>query len=102
MSCNGNRSGMAWKYSGYTRMARTAPPPRCWKYQPGGRISLHEHVGFEHILVLSGSQVDENGRLETGSLMVHKPGTSHSIVSEEGCIVLAVYQKRVTFAVQEP
>ncbi|HWB58337.1 MAG TPA: cupin domain-containing protein [Chthoniobacteraceae bacterium] len=72
------------------------------KYQPGGRISLHEHVGFEHILVLSGSQVDENGRLETGSLMVHEPGTSHSIVSEEGCIVLAVYQKRVIFAAREP
>ena len=70
------------------------------KYQPGGRISLHEHVGFEHILVLSGSQIDENGRLETGSLMVHEPGTSHSIVSEEGCIVLAVYQKRVRFAGQ--
>jgi anti-sigma factor ChrR (cupin superfamily) len=71
------------------------------KYQPGGRISLHQHLGFEHIIVLSGSQTDENGHLETGSLMVHQPGTSHSIVSEEGCIVLAVYEKRVAFVPQE-
>jgi len=67
------------------------------RYQPGGRISLHEHVGYEHIIVLSGSQIDENGRLETGSLMVHHPGTSHSVASDEGCIVLAIYEKRVSF-----
>lgn len=64
------------------------------KYRPGGNISTHEHPGFEHILVLSGSQADENGLLETGSLMVHRPGTSHSIASAEGCIVLAIYEKR--------
>jgi anti-sigma factor ChrR (cupin superfamily) len=71
------------------------------KFEPGGRVNLHEHVGFEHIIVLSGSQTDENVNLPAGSLMIHQPGTCHSIVSEEGCIVLAIYEKRVSFLPQE-
>jgi anti-sigma factor ChrR (cupin superfamily) len=67
------------------------------RFQPGGRVPLHEHRGYEHILVLSGSQTDENGPLAAGSLMVHAPGTRHSIVSEEGCLVLAMYERRVRF-----
>jgi anti-sigma factor ChrR (cupin superfamily) len=67
------------------------------RFQPGGRVPLHEHRGFEHIIVLQGSQTDENGRLEAGGLMVHAPGTRHSIVSTEGCLVLAIYEKRPNF-----
>ena len=67
------------------------------RFHPGGRVPLHEHTGYEHIFVLSGSQVDENSRAETGTLIINPPGDSHSIVSEEGCIVLAIYEKPVTF-----
>ncbi len=67
------------------------------RFQPGGRVPLHEHCGFEHIYVLSGSQTDENGRLPAGGFMVHAPGTRHSILSEEGCLVLAIYEKRARF-----
>jgi anti-sigma factor ChrR (cupin superfamily) len=67
------------------------------RFQPGGRVPLHEHRGHEHIFVLSGSQADENGRLTAGSLMINPPGTRHSIVSEEGCVVLAIYASRVRF-----
>lgn len=67
------------------------------RFKPGGKVPLHQHVGFEHIIVLSGSQTDQNGHLPTGSLMIHPPGTSHSITSEEGCIALAIYEKRVSF-----
>ena len=67
------------------------------RFQPGGRVPLHEHRGFEHIFVLRGSQRDENGRLDAGSLMVHPPGSRHSIVSDEGCLVLAIYERRVRF-----
>jgi anti-sigma factor ChrR (cupin superfamily) len=58
---------------------------------------MHEHRGFEHIYILSGSQSDENGRLNAGTLMVHLPGTRHSIQSEEGCLVLAIYEKPAKF-----
>jgi len=77
------------------------PSAALLRFQPGAKVAWHEHVGFEHILVLSGSQSDENGRLQTGSLMVHKPGSGHSITSEEGCIVLAIYQKPVCFGNRE-
>ena len=67
------------------------------RFQPGGRVPLHEHTGYEHIFVLSGSQVDENSRAETGMLIVNPPGSTHSVLSENGCIVLAIYEKPVKF-----
>ena len=67
------------------------------RFQPGGRVPLHEHTGYEHIFVLSGSQVDENSEAATGSLIINPPGTSHSILSKTGCIVLAIYEKPVKF-----
>ena len=67
------------------------------RFQPGGAVPLHEHRGFEHIYILSGSQSDGNGSMNAGSLMVHRPGTRHRIVSEEGCLVLAIYEKPAQF-----
>ena len=67
------------------------------RFQPGGRVPLHEHTGYEHIFVLAGSQVDENSETATGSLIINPPGTSHSILSETGCIVLAIYENSVKF-----
>ncbi|HZI33565.1 MAG TPA: cupin domain-containing protein [Candidatus Binatia bacterium] len=67
------------------------------RFQPGGRVPIHEHTGYEHIFVLAGEQVDEVSKAETGSLIINPPGTSHSILSENGCIVLAIYEKPVKF-----
>lgn len=75
----------------------TGPTAALLRFKPGGRVPLHEHTGFEHIFVLAGSQVDENSRTETGALIINPPGTSHSILSENGCIVLAIYEKPVRF-----
>jgi anti-sigma factor ChrR (cupin superfamily) len=67
------------------------------RYQPGARAPAHHHIGHEHILILSGSQSDERGRHPTGSLLIHPPGTDHHVYSEDGCIVLAIWEKRVRF-----
>jgi anti-sigma factor ChrR (cupin superfamily) len=75
----------------------SGPTAALLRFRPGGRVPLHEHTGFEHIFMLSGSQVDENSRAETGSLIINPPGTSHSILSQDGCIVLAIYEKPVKF-----
>jgi anti-sigma factor ChrR (cupin superfamily) len=48
-------------------------------------------------LVLEGSQWDEYGQLFAGGLRIHPPGSSHSVASETGCIVLAIYEKPVSF-----
>lgn len=73
----------------------TGPSAALIRARPGGRVPMHEHTGYEHIFVLSGSQVDENSRAETGSLIVNPPGSVHSILSENGCIVLAIYEKPI-------
>lgn len=51
------------------------PTAALLRFKPGGHVPLHEHTGWEHIFVLSGSQVDENARAETGMLIINPPGT---------------------------
>ena len=75
----------------------TGPTAALLRFHPGGRVAPHEHMGYEHIFVLSGSQVDENTEAETGSLIINPPGTSHGILSQDGCIVLAIYERPVKF-----
>lgn len=79
------------------RTGETGPASALIRFSPGGAVDLHEHLGFEHILILTGSQTDENGLSEAGSLMIHPPHTRHRIISHEGCIVLAIYEKPVRF-----
>ncbi len=67
------------------------------RFHPGAHVALHEHTGFEHILLLAGSQTDENGDYARGALLIHPPGTRHRIASAEGCVVLAIYEKPVLF-----
>lgn len=65
------------------------------RYAPGARVPLHEHNGYEHILVLEGEQRDERGTYETGTLLVHGPRTRHSVASDRGCVVLAIWERTV-------
>ncbi|MFQ4136907.1 cupin domain-containing protein [Nodosilinea sp. PGN35] len=65
------------------------------RYQPGATVPYHLHTGFEHILVLSGSQSDENGTYPAGSLMINPPGTRHTVHSPDGCVVLAIWARPV-------
>lgn len=67
------------------------------RYQRGAVVPLHEHQGYEHILVLAGSQSDGDLLFERGSLLISKPGSNHRVTSEEGCIVLAIWQAPVKF-----
>ncbi|HEY2572737.1 MAG TPA: cupin domain-containing protein [Verrucomicrobiaceae bacterium] len=67
------------------------------RFRKAARIPWHCHEGYEHILVLAGSQRDQNGRIVAGALRVHAPGSSHWVDGEEGCVVLAIYEKPVRF-----
>ena len=82
-----------WLY----RDGNHGPSAALIRFQPGAAVPMHEHRGYEHIYVLRGSQSDGGGPLSAGSLMVHPPGTSHRIVSDEGCLVLAIYEKPAHF-----
>jgi len=67
------------------------------RYVPGARVPLHEHVGYEHILILQGDQYDEHGEYPEGSFVVNPPGSQHSPGSKGGCIALLIYEKAVRF-----
>ncbi|MEQ8320359.1 MAG: cupin domain-containing protein [Rhodospirillales bacterium] len=67
------------------------------KYAPGAHVPTHEHPGFEHILVLEGSQRDQNGLHEAGAVVINPPKTQHAVTSDDGCIVLAIWQMPVRF-----
>jgi anti-sigma factor ChrR (cupin superfamily) len=67
------------------------------KYEPGTAIPWHWHPAHEHILVLEGSQSDENGTYRAGSVLISRPGSGHTVRSDEGCVVLAVWEKPVQF-----
>jgi anti-sigma factor ChrR (cupin superfamily) len=66
-------------------------------YAPGARVPAHWHAGYEHVLVLQGSQSDHNGRHVAGSLVVNEPGSAHEVVSEEGCVALVIWERPVIF-----
>jgi anti-sigma factor ChrR (cupin superfamily) len=65
------------------------------RYAPGARIPHHDHPGYEHIVVLSGSQRDHRGAYAAGTLVINPPGSDHAVASEEGCLVLIIWQQPV-------
>ncbi|WP_323251012.1 cupin domain-containing protein [Spirulina sp. CCNP1310] len=67
------------------------------RYAPGATVAPHIHSGFEHILVLAGSQQDQRGDYPVGTLVINPPETGHWVKSEAGCIVLAIWQRPVVF-----
>jgi len=67
------------------------------RYSPGASIPPHVHGGHEHILVLSGSQRDERGIYRAGTLVINAPGSKHDVTSDEGCVVLVIWEAPVIF-----
>lgn len=67
------------------------------RYEPGARVALHEHVGYEHLYVIEGDQYDEYGSYPAGSFIINPPGTRHSPGSKTGCVALLIYEKAVRF-----
>lgn len=75
----------------------TGPNAALLRYRETSPIPPHVHEGYEHLLILSGKQEDEDGVLEAGTLRIHPPGTIHRGTGYAGCIVLAIYEKPVRF-----
>ena len=83
----------SWVYSN----GQSGPASAFLKYQPNAAIPWHWHPAYEHILVLEGSQSDESGDYRAGSVLISPPGSSHTVRSDEGCVVLAIWEKPVQF-----
>jgi anti-sigma factor ChrR (cupin superfamily) len=66
-------------------------------YEPGTTLPRHTHDGYEHILVLSNSQRDDNGEHAAGTLVINPPGSSHEVRVAKGSLVLAIWERPVVF-----
>lgn len=67
------------------------------RYAPGARVPRHLHTGLETILVLEGVQSDERGSYPVGTLVLNPEGSTHSVWSDPGCVVLIQWERPVQF-----
>lgn len=73
------------------------PSAAVLRYAPGAQAPRHRHPGYETIMVLEGEQADEFGSYPAGSTVVNAPGSEHTVVSRQGCVVLIIWDKPVEF-----
>ncbi len=64
-----------------------------FRWAPGARLPLHEHVAIEQSFVLEGSFRDEQGVCRAGDYVWRPAGSRHEAWSEEGCLLLAFFLK---------
>jgi len=64
-------------------------------YEPMAGIPMHEHLGYEHLLILSGTQVDSAGTFDAETFVVNPPGRRHRVSTPQGAVVLAIWEKPV-------
>jgi anti-sigma factor ChrR (cupin superfamily) len=73
------------------------PSAALLRYRPGAGAPLHRHPALETVIVLEGSQSDENGHYPAGSVVFNPAGSEHSILSGEGCVVLIQWGLPIIF-----
>ncbi|MBD0303725.1 MAG: cupin domain-containing protein, partial [Tolypothrix sp. T3-bin4] len=54
------------------------PDAAILKYEPGAFIALHEHIGYEMVVVLTGDYIENGVTFLPGSLILRSPGTFHT------------------------
>jgi anti-sigma factor ChrR (cupin superfamily) len=70
----------------------SGPAAAVLRYAPNARGPMHEHTGYEHVFVLSGTQEDAGGVYYAGTMVVNPPGSRHRVASPAGCTVLIVWE----------
>lgn len=75
----------------------TDPQLALLRYEPGARVPLHRHTGLEMIQVLEGEQSDERGTYSAGDVVLNPEGSTHSVWSDAGCVVLILWERPVAF-----
>ena len=85
----------------YLYQTLDGPSAALIKYAVGAQVPLHTHQGYEHIFVLNGSQSDDVGDYQAGTLAINAPGSQHRVKSPQGCIVLAIWERPVAFLSHE-
>ncbi len=79
------------------RLWQGIPEVALLRYAPGATVPRHRHLGLETILVLSGTQSDDAGCYEQGSIVFNPAGSEHRVWSDPGCVVLIQWERPVEF-----
>lgn len=70
---------------------------------PGAAFPAHRHVGFEDVLVLSGSFVHDGVEVAAGMEAPMAPDSLHAVVAgPQGCVYLGVTRDGLAFEGEEP
>ena len=64
-----------------------------FRWQPGARLPLHEHVEIEQTYVLEGSILDDEGEVTAGNYVWRPSGNRHEAVAPNGALVLGMFLK---------
>jgi anti-sigma factor ChrR (cupin superfamily) len=62
-----------------------------FRWAPGARLPLHEHVEIEQTYVLEGSILDDEGEVTAGNFVWRPKGNRHYAVSPKGALLLAMF-----------
>ena len=68
-----------------------------FKWEPGAKLRMHEHVDIEQSYILEGSLCDEFGECTAGNYVWRPPGSRHTAWAPNGCLLLAVFLKPNVF-----
>lgn len=104
LNLNPDDEKLPWQsfHTGVDILPINGTPAGCFcallRYQAGAEVPHHAHSGHEHILILRGAQTDERGTYAQGTFLINMPESSHRVVSsDEGCVVLAIWESPVRF-----
>jgi hypothetical protein len=71
------------------------PDAAILRYEAGAFVALHEHVGYELVIVLTGDYVENGVTFLPGALVLRSPGTFHTMASVNGCTIFATRYVKV-------
>jgi anti-sigma factor ChrR (cupin superfamily) len=68
-----------------------------FKWEPGSRLALHEHVEIEQSYILEGSIVDDEGEATAGNYVWRPKGNRHYAYSPKGALLIAMFLRPNVF-----
>lgn len=68
-----------------------------FRWEPGARLTFHEHVELEQTFVLEGSLVDDEGEVTAGNYVWRPAGSRHEAWAPDGALILAMFLKPNVF-----
>ena len=68
-----------------------------FRWAPGAKLTLHEHVALEQTFVLEGSLVDGEGEVTAGNYVWRPAGSRHDAWAPDGALILSIFLKPNVF-----